>query len=85
MTTPPPLSLARHYYETRREVLTAAGERTTPWFRLTGAERRVAVAEASLIAEALRRAVAEQQLLDVARSLPVPRGVRLLPVVARGV
>ncbi|MFJ9434880.1 hypothetical protein ACIRQY_35305 [Streptomyces sp. NPDC101490] len=57
MTTSPPFSLARHYYETRRELRTAAGERTTPWFRLADAERSVAVAET------LRRAAAEQQLL----------------------
>uniref|UniRef100_UPI0011808B6E hypothetical protein n=1 Tax=Streptomyces sp. NRRL B-24572 TaxID=1962156 RepID=UPI0011808B6E len=58
--TLPPLALARHFYETRREVLGTAGLRTKPWFRLTDDERAAAVAEASLITEALRRAETER-------------------------
>ncbi|MFG2797921.1 hypothetical protein [Streptomyces pseudovenezuelae] len=57
MTTPmPPLTLVRHYCETRRELLGAAGFRMKPWFRLINDGRAVAVPEASLITEALHRA-----------------------------
>ncbi|MEU9699513.1 hypothetical protein [Streptomyces sp. NPDC047981] len=81
-TSMPPLTLARHYYEARREVLGAAGLRTKPWFRLTDDERAVAVAEASLITEALHRAEKERQLLQgLAGTLSAPRRVRLLPLV----
>ncbi|WP_435060238.1 hypothetical protein [Streptomyces sp. bgisy060] len=81
-TSLPELALARHYFETRREVLAAAGHRTKPWFRLTADERSVAVAEASLIREALRRAEAEQRMIrEVAQAVKAPRRVRLLPLV----
>ncbi|WP_030780787.1 hypothetical protein [Streptomyces sp. NRRL S-920] len=57
------LPLARHYYETRREVLAAGGEHVTPWYRLTPDERAVAVTEAVIILEAVRRANAEHAAL----------------------
>ncbi|MDI3409276.1 hypothetical protein [Streptomyces cavernicola] len=64
MTTMPGLlPLARHYYETRREVLAAAGAQTTPWYRLNPDELGVAVAETQIIIEALRRANKEQAVL----------------------
>ncbi|MCZ1014421.1 hypothetical protein [Streptomyces noursei] len=64
MTTMPGLlPLARHYYETRREVLAAAGAQTTPWYRLTADELGVAVAEARIILEAVRRANEEHAVL----------------------
>ncbi|MGG2460166.1 hypothetical protein ACO0M4_10150 [Streptomyces sp. RGM 3693] len=64
MTTMPGLlPLARHYYETRREFLTAADARTTLWYRLTADELAVAVAEARIILEAVRRAVQEHAVL----------------------
>ncbi|WP_031102385.1 hypothetical protein [Streptomyces sp. NRRL S-146] len=64
MTTMPGLlPLARHYYETRREVLAAAGVQTTPWYRLAADELGVAVAEAQIILEAVRRANEEHAVL----------------------
>lgn len=64
MTTMPGLlPLARHYYETRREVLAAAGAEPTPWYRLTADELGVAVAEAQIIIEAVSRANEEQSVL----------------------
>ncbi|MFE2157060.1 hypothetical protein ACFW9M_04515 [Streptomyces lydicus] len=62
-TMPNSLSLARHYYEARREVLTAAGMQITPWYRLTQDERAVTVTEAAIIQEALRRAIEERATL----------------------
>lgn len=41
-TLPITLPLARHYYETRREVLAAGGEHVTPWYRLAPDEYAVA-------------------------------------------
>ncbi|MFE0058767.1 hypothetical protein [Streptomyces sp. NPDC059003] len=65
------LSLARHYYEIRREVLAVAGTQVTPWFQLTRDERDVAVAEAAIILEAVRRANEEHAvLLDAVTSRP---------------
>lgn len=65
---PGSLPLARHYYETRREVLAACGTQITPWYQLTADERGVAVAEAAIIVEAVRRANEEQtMLLDLGR------------------
>ncbi|MFK0294308.1 hypothetical protein ACIQU6_28080 [Streptomyces sp. NPDC090442] len=61
---PSPLPLARHYYETRREILASCGATATPWFRLTPDERAVAVAEAEIILEALRRAHREQDIVE---------------------
>ena len=64
MTTMPSLlPLARHYYETRREVLAAAGVQTTPWYQLTADELGVAVAEARIILEAVGRANEEHAVL----------------------
>ncbi|MFP3991037.1 hypothetical protein U9R90_26925 [Streptomyces sp. E11-3] len=64
MTTMPGLlPLARHYYETRREVLAASGAQTTPWYRLTADELAVAVTEARIILEAVRRANQEHAVL----------------------
>ncbi|MBT2396273.1 hypothetical protein [Streptomyces sp. ISL-100] len=64
MTTMPGLlPLARHYYETRREALAAAGAETTPWYRLKADELGVAVAEARIILEAVRRANDEHAVL----------------------
>lgn len=64
MTTMPGLlPLARHYYETRRELLTAASTPATPWYRLSADELGVAVAEARIILEAVRRANDEQHVL----------------------
>lgn len=60
---PSHLSLARHYYEARREVLAAAGTQATPWYRLNADERVVAVAEAAIIQEAIRRASEESAML----------------------
>ncbi|MEU8911748.1 hypothetical protein [Streptomyces nigrescens] len=60
---PSHLSLARHYYEARREVLSAAGTQATPWYRLNADERAVAVAEAAIIQEAIRRASEESAML----------------------
>ncbi|MFG2864674.1 hypothetical protein [Streptomyces sioyaensis] len=60
---PGTMPLARHYYETRREVLAAAGTQVTPWYRLTSDERAVAVAEAAIILEAVRRANDERTAL----------------------
>ncbi|MGC5042445.1 hypothetical protein ACLQ16_03910 [Streptomyces albidoflavus] len=62
-TMPGTLPLARHYYETRREVLAAAGTHITPWYRLTPDERSVAVAEAAIILEAVRRVNDERTAL----------------------
>lgn len=81
-TMPSSLSLARHYYEARREVLAAAGTRITPWYRLNADERAVAVAEAAIIQEAIRRANEEHAtLLDgiTARLAPAdtPRVVQV--------
>ncbi|MFI1201665.1 hypothetical protein ACH4VR_19800 [Streptomyces sp. NPDC020883] len=60
---PSSLPLARHYYETRREILAACGTAVTPWYRLTPEERSVAVAEAEIILEAVRRAHREQDIV----------------------
>ncbi|MFG2141890.1 hypothetical protein [Streptomyces sp. NPDC048650] len=60
---PSALSLARHYYEARREVLAAGGHEATPWYRLSADERAVAIAEAAIIVEAVRRANEEHQAL----------------------
>ncbi|MFJ9416676.1 hypothetical protein ACIRPT_21140 [Streptomyces sp. NPDC101227] len=60
---PGTLPLARHYYETRREVLAAAGTHIAPWYRLTPDERSVAVAEAAIILEAIRRTNDERNTL----------------------
>ncbi|WJV44540.1 hypothetical protein [Streptomyces flavofungini] len=60
---PSTLPLARHYYEARREVLAAAGTQATPWYRITPDERAVAVAEAAIILEAVRRANDKPALL----------------------
>ncbi|MFI6686644.1 hypothetical protein [Streptomyces sp. NPDC050485] len=62
-TMPNPLSLARHYYEARREVLAAAGAQATPWYRLNADERAVAIAESTIIQEAIRRANEEHTAL----------------------
>lgn len=60
MTTKPLLpGLTRHFYEARREVLALAGITATPWYQLTGDERKVAEAEADIVREALRRVAAE--------------------------
>ncbi|NEW75448.1 MULTISPECIES: hypothetical protein [Streptomyces] len=68
---PSPLPLARHYYEIRREVLAACGTQITPWYRLTADERAVAVTEAEIVLEAVRRANEEHAaLLDVAAHKP---------------
>ncbi|MEU5978509.1 hypothetical protein [Streptomyces sp. NPDC047315] len=61
-TTLPP-NLTRHFYETRRAFLRAAGQDPTPWYRLTRAERTVVESEMTLFREAIRRAEAEQDLL----------------------
>ncbi|MFJ9618822.1 hypothetical protein [Streptomyces noursei] len=69
-TTPSLLPLARHYRETRREVLAACGTAATPWYRLTPDERAVAVDEAEIVLEAVHRANAEHTvLLDIAAGL----------------
>lgn len=60
---PSSMSLARHYYETRREVLAAGGTEVAPWYRLTADERAVAVAEAAIIREAIRRVHEEHAVL----------------------
>lgn len=62
-TMPSTLSLARHYYETRREVLAAGGHETTPWYRLSADERAVAITESTIIVEAVRRANEEHAAL----------------------
>lgn len=74
MTTMPGLlPLARHYYETRRELLVAAGTESTPWYRLSADELAVAVAEARIILEAVRRANDEHHvLLGAATSSKLP-------------
>ncbi|MGI5337718.1 hypothetical protein ACQEVS_10115 [Streptomyces sp. CA-181903] len=60
---PDTVPLARHYYETRREVLAAGGAQLTPWYRLAPEERAVAVTEAVIIQEAVRRATEEHAVL----------------------
>ncbi|MEV8388875.1 MULTISPECIES: hypothetical protein [unclassified Streptomyces] len=65
-TMPGSLPLARHYYETRREVLATFGTQMTPWYRLTAEERDVAVAEAAISVEAVRRANEERASLQAA-------------------
>ncbi|WP_370418967.1 hypothetical protein AB8O64_10955 [Streptomyces sp. QH1-20] len=62
-TMPRPIPLARHYHETRREFLATCGTQITPWYRLTSDERSVAVAEATIILEAVRRANEEHAAL----------------------
>lgn len=62
-TMPGTLPFARHYYETRREVLAAVGTHITPWHRFAPDERAVAVAEAAIVLEAVRRANEERTAL----------------------
>ncbi|MEU1310992.1 hypothetical protein ABZ419_19180 [Streptomyces cinnamoneus] len=62
-TMPDTVPLARHYYETRREVLAAGGAQLTPWYQLAPEERAVAVTEAVIIQEAVRRANEEHAVL----------------------
>ncbi|MGW7521848.1 hypothetical protein ACWGJ2_40410 [Streptomyces sp. NPDC054796] len=65
MNMPGVMALARHFYETRREVLAAGGAERTPWCRLSEDERAVAVAEAHIVLEAVRRADEEQVALQI--------------------
>ncbi|MFD3514861.1 hypothetical protein [Streptomyces sp. NPDC058657] len=60
---PPVVALARHFYETRREILVEGGTEATPWYRLTEDSRAIAVAEAHIVLEAVRRANDEQKAL----------------------
>ncbi|MEU8540852.1 hypothetical protein AB0C52_12845 [Streptomyces sp. NPDC048717] len=81
-TSIPPMALARHYYETRRELLLEAGMRVPGWFRLTPDERAVAVAEASLIREAVRRTEKEEKAFQQAvQALSARSRARHLPLV----
>ncbi|AKN68720.1 hypothetical protein QR97_01895 [Streptomyces sp. PBH53] len=67
MTTPSAISLARHLHETRRELLAHCGTPCAAWYRLSEQERAVAVVEARLVLEALRRADDEQATLRRAK------------------
>ncbi|MFI1012612.1 hypothetical protein [Streptomyces sp. NPDC020965] len=73
MTTMPGLlPLARHYYEARREVLLAGGRQATPWYLLSSDEHAVAIAEAKIVVEAIRRVDEERAVLlgGADRALP---------------